>query len=145
VTVIDATSGQIVATLPVANVHEMSFSSLGSFLQTWERAGKDENGDATKNLKIWALKKGISEPELVGKFVAKSISSRLHYTPDENYCILKVTNELAIYESSDLGVVWNKVRAEGVMDFAISPGKKFAIGVFIPERKVNGHIFAMND
>ena len=48
-----------------------------------------------------------------------------------------VTNEVQFYESGDLGTVWNKLRAEGVADFAISPGNNHSVAVFIPERKVN--------
>ncbi|KAH0548650.1 hypothetical protein GP486_007806 [Trichoglossum hirsutum] len=52
-----------------------------------------------------------------------------------------VNNEVHFYESGDLGTVWNKLRVEGVVDFALSPGKSHSIAVFIPERKVNLELF----
>jgi translation initiation factor 2A len=58
------------------------------------------------------------------------------YTHDEQYCARVVTNEVQFYRSGDLGTVWNKLRVEGVSDFAISPGDNHSIAVFIPERKV---------
>jgi uncharacterized protein with WD repeat len=76
---------------------------------------------------------------VVGKFVQKSLSqsgSLLQYTSDEKYCARVVTNEVQIYESGNLGTVWNKLHVEGVADFALSPGKQHSVAVFIPERKV---------
>jgi translation initiation factor 2A len=109
---------------------------------TWQRPSKDDNGDATKNLKVWlvidnkAISEGV-EKETVGKFVQKSQTGwNLQYTFDEKFCARVVTNEVQIYESHDLGKVWNKLRVEGVTEFAISPGEHHSIAVFIPERKV---------
>ena len=48
-----------------------------------------------------------------------------------------VTNEVQFYRSGDLGTVWNKLRIEGVSDFAVSPGKNHSVAVFVPERKVS--------
>jgi translation initiation factor 2A len=73
----------------------------------------------------------------VGKFVQKSQTGwNLQYTHDEKYCARVVTNEVQFYESDDLGTVWNKLRVEGVADFAVSPGKTNSVAVFVPERKV---------
>jgi translation initiation factor 2A len=59
----------------------------------------------------------------------------LQYTSDEKYCARVVTNEVQFYESSDLKTVWNKLRVEGVTDFAVAPGKTHSVAVFVPERK----------
>lgn len=73
----------------------------------------------------------------MGRFVQKSQTGwNLQYTFDERYCARVVTNEIQFYESQDLGTVWNKLRVEGVSDFAVSPGKNHSIAVFVPERKV---------
>src|SRR5207245_4191090 len=68
----------------------------------------------------------------------------LQYTHDEKYCARVVTNEVHFYESDDLGTVWNKLRVEGVADFAISPGKTNSVAVFVPERKVLHSILDSN-
>jgi translation initiation factor 2A len=140
VTVIAASGGNVVAHLPIPNVYELGFSPRGSYLITWERPSKDEAGDAVKNLKVWRTVENVAEGaerQVVGKFVQRSQTGwNLQYTFDEKYCARTVTNEVQFYESGNLGTVWNKLRAEGVTDFQISPGQNHSIAVFIPERKV---------
>ena len=50
VTVVDASVGHVITTLPTPNVYELGFSPRGSYIITWERPSKDEAGDAVKNL-----------------------------------------------------------------------------------------------
>ena len=52
-TIVDASVGHIVSTIAAENVFELGFSPLGTYVITWQRTSKDENGDATKNLKVW--------------------------------------------------------------------------------------------
>ena len=136
--------GHIITFLHAQNVYEIGFSPLGTFIITWQRPAKDEKGDAVRNLKVWRVMEG-DEPgddddqhDIVGHFVQKSQTGwNLQYTFDERYCARVVTNEIQFYESGDLGTVWNKLRVEGVSDFAVSPGENHSIAVFIPERKVS--------
>lgn len=95
-----------------------------------------------KNLKVWlvidekALAEGVDKAP-IARFVQKSQTGwNLQYTYDEAFCARVVTNEIQIYKSHDLTTVWNKIRVEGVTDFAVSPGKNHTIAVFVPERKV---------
>lgn len=124
---------------------------MGTYVITWQRPSKDEAGDALKNLKVWRVVEDTAngnetEKEMVGKFVQKSQTGwNLQYTFDERFCARIVTNEVQIYESQDLTKVWNKLRVEGVADFAISPGENHSIAVFIPERKVRGDIALRED
>lgn len=140
VTVASASDGKVIVTIPILNVYELGFSPLGTFLVTWERPGKDENGDATKNLKIWrTVEEGVQGPDRqpLGGYVQKSAGGwNIQYTADEKYCARVVTNEVQFYESHDLRTVWNKLRIEGVTDFALSPGQTHSVAVFVPERKV---------
>jgi len=140
VTVVETASGQIVTVLPLSNVLELGFSPRGTFLITWERPGKDENGDANKNLNVWHAMPHESEADAkvpLGSFVQKSQGGwNLQYTSDEQFCARMVTNEIHLFQSHDLGTVWNKVRVEGVADFALAPGSSHSVAVFIPERKV---------
>ena len=141
-TVIDPSVGHVIASLPAQNVYELGFSPLGTFIITWQRPSKDDNGDAVKNLKVWRVvdggaDAGEDEHNVVGRFVQKSQTGwNLQYTYDEKYCARVVTNEVQLYQSGDLATVWNKLRIEGVTDFAVSPGENHSIAVFIPERKV---------
>lgn len=139
---IDAAEGSIVTTLPADNVFELGFSPLGTYMITWQRPTKDEEGNAVKNLKVWrtldeqAGAEGQRTP--VGQYVQKSQTGwNLQYTADEQFCARTVTNEIQFYQSHDLGTVWNKLRVEGVADFALSPGLEVSVAAFVPERKVS--------
>lgn len=140
VTVVDASVGHVVTELPAENVYELGFSHAGTYIITWQRPTKDEDGNATKNLKVWRTiddNAGESgERDVVGKFVQKNQTGwNLQYTSDEEFCARCVNNEIQFYESKDLGTVWNKLRVEGVTDFALAPGKTHSVAVFTPERK----------
>ena len=135
--------GHVITTLPAQNVYELGFSPRGTYIITWQRPSKDDNGDAVKNLKVWSVVEeggadsGEDEQNVVGRYVQKSQTGwNLQYTFDERYCARVVTNEVQFYKSDDLGTVWNKLRVEGVTDFAVSPGENHSIAVFVPERKV---------
>ena len=144
VTVVDASVGHVITRLAAQNVYELAFSPKGTFIITWQRPSKDDNGDAVKNLKVWRVIEDTGgndtaddEHNIVGKFVQKSQTGwNFQYTYDETYCARVVTNEVQLYESANLSTVWNKLRVEGVTDFAVSPGKNHSIATFIPERKV---------
>lgn len=119
----------------------MGFSPLGTYIITWQRPGKDEDGNATKNLKVWHTVPGsgenAQERTVVGEYVQKNQTGwNLQYTSDEAFCARVVTNEVQFYQSNDLKTPWNKLRVEGVTDFAVSPGKNHSVAVFVPERKV---------
>ncbi|OQE37156.1 hypothetical protein PENCOP_c010G08559 [Penicillium coprophilum] len=136
VTIIDPSVGLVVGTIPAENVFELGFSPLGTYVITWQRTSKDENGDAVKNLKVWRAIEDGDNHSVVGSFVQKSQTGwNLQYTSDEKLCARTVTNEVQFYQSDNLSTVWNKLRVEGVADFALSPGQTQSIAVFIPERK----------
>ncbi|KAG6216966.1 hypothetical protein E4U34_004819 [Claviceps purpurea] len=140
VTVVDTSAGSVVLVLPLVNVYELGFSPCGTFVITWERPGKDEAGDATKNLKVWrTVEEGIAggDKQPIGRYVQKQQGGwNLQYTADEKYCARLVTNEVQFFESHDLVTVWNKLRVEGAASFALAPGSQnHAVAVFIPEKK----------
>lgn len=150
VTVVDAFVGHTITTLPADNVFELGFSPFGTYIITWQRSSKDENGDAVKNLKVWKTIDDDAgeggERKVVGQFVQRNQTGwNLQYTSDEKYAARLVTNEVQFYESGDLKTVWNKLRAEGVMDFAIAPGKTHSVAVFVPERKVGADAILENE
>ncbi|KAI0545928.1 translation initiation factor eIF-2A [Xylaria curta] len=139
VCIVDASLGHVVTTILVPNVFDVAFSPRGTYLSTWERPAKDENGDATKNLKIWRTIENLPddvEKQPIGRFVQKSQTGwNLQYTADERYCARLVTNEVQFYSSDDLTTVSTKLRVEGVADFAVAPGQNYNVAVFVPERK----------
>jgi translation initiation factor 2A len=139
VSVIDASVGHLITTLPAANVYELGFSPLGTYIITWQRPSKDEEGNTTQNLKVWKTIDDTAQPgerSVVGQFVQRSQTGwNLQYTSDELYCARVVTNQVQFYESGNLRQVWNKIILDGVSDFAVSPGKNHSVAVFVPERK----------
>jgi translation initiation factor 2A len=123
-------------------VFELGFSPLGTYIITWQRPTKDEDGNAIKNLKVWRTVVDDTEQgqerTVLGEYVQKNQTGwNLQYTTDEKFCARSVTNEVQFYESGDLKTVWNKLRVEGVTTFAVSPGKTHSVAVFVPERKVS--------
>ncbi|OAQ96527.1 hypothetical protein LLEC1_03088 [Akanthomyces lecanii] len=128
-------------TKPEGNLRCCAYSPCGRYFG-WAspEAVNDENGDATKNLKVWrTVEDGVAavDKQPIGRFVQKQQGSwNLQYTADEKYCARLVTNEVQFYESHDLVTVWNKLRVEGAANFALAPGSKnHAVAVFVPERK----------
>lgn len=127
-----AETGKVHTTLPADNVHELGFSPQGSYVITWQRPTKQEDGSTSKNLKVWRT----DTAEHVVEFVQKSQTGwNLQYTHDEKYCARAVTNEIQFYESAKMDTVWGHLRVEGVSDFSLSPGKNYSIAAFVPERK----------
>ncbi|KAF3053508.1 hypothetical protein E8E11_010926 [Didymella keratinophila] len=139
VSVIDASNGNLVSTVPAVNVFQLGFSPLGTYIITWQLPSKDEEGNSKKNLKVWkTLPNEVegAERAVVGEYVQKSQTGwNLQYSPDEKFCARCVTNEVQFFQSEDLRNPWNKLRVEGVTDFALSPGKNHSVAVFVPERK----------
>lgn len=140
VSVIDASVGHVITTLPTPNVYELGFSPLGTYLITWQRPSKDEDGNAVKNLRVWKTLSDEAEDDgsraVIGEYVQKNQSGwNLQYTSDEKYCARVVTNEVQFFQSSDLRNPWNKLRVEGVTDMMLAPGKNHSVAVFVPERK----------
>lgn len=138
VSVVDASDGHVITTLPTPNVFELGFSPLGTFIITWQRPTQEEDGNATKNLKVWRTVSDEPDHErsVVGEYVQKNQTGwNLQYTSDEKFCARVVTNEVQFYQSGDLRAPWNRLRVEGVTDFALSPGKNHSVAVFVPERK----------
>lgn len=140
VTVVNPSTGQVILTLPLTNVYELAFSPRGTFVITWERPSKDENGDATKNLKVWrVVEDGVAgeDKQPLGRFVQKQQGGwNLQYTADEKLCARLVSNEVQFHESHDLITVWNKLRVEGATNYSLAPSvQNQSVAVFIPERK----------
>ncbi len=53
-----ASSSQVKLDLPAAKVVDLQFSPRGTYLSTWERPAKLEDGSMARNLKIWNSNSG---------------------------------------------------------------------------------------
>ena len=51
--------------LPIARAIELAFSPRGTFLMTWERPVKSENGGWSHNLRVWDAQSGAQVAEFL--------------------------------------------------------------------------------
>ncbi|OBZ80975.1 Eukaryotic translation initiation factor 2A, partial [Choanephora cucurbitarum] len=130
--VFDANSMEQLCVIEKANVIDFWLSPQGSYLATWERPSKAENGAANNNLIIWDAKTGQD----IAAFVQKAQNNwNFQWTDDEKYCARMVTNEVQFWESKNIGkAVWARLKHEGMVQFSLSPGKSPAVAIFIPEK-----------
>ncbi|KAI8379014.1 eukaryotic translation initiation factor eIF2A-domain-containing protein [Blakeslea trispora] len=130
--VFDASSMEQLCVIDKANIIDFWLSPQGSYLATWERPSKAENGAANNNLIIWDAKTG----QEVASFVQKAQNNwNFQWTDDEKYCARMVTNEVQFWESKNIGkAVWTRLKHEGMVQFSLSPGKAPAVAIFIPEK-----------
>lgn len=132
VEIIETKTGTHLQSLPVTNCLEIGFSPNGTYIVTWERFVKLENGEGSKNLRVWTV-----SGEETCAFTQKSQTGwNLQYTNDEALCARVVTNEVQFFDPSNMsGGTVHRLRMEGVAEFALSPGKNRAVAVFVPEKR----------
>ncbi|KAL9542915.1 hypothetical protein MBANPS3_008364 [Mucor bainieri] len=132
VKVFDASTMDKLCEIERANVIDFWLSPQGSYLATWERPTKLENGAGSNNLVIWDTKTG----QEIAAFSQKAQNNwNFQWTDDEKYCARMVTGEVQFWESKNIGKsVWARLKLEGVAQFSLSPGKAPAVAVFIPEK-----------
>ncbi|KAI9484039.1 MAG: eukaryotic translation initiation factor eIF2A-domain-containing protein [Benjaminiella poitrasii] len=130
--VFDAATFNQLCEVERSNVIDFWLSPQGSYLATWERPTKLENGAGNNNLTIWDTKTG----EEIAAFSQKAQNNwNFQWTDDEKYCARMVTSEIQFWESKNVGkAVWARLKLEGISRFSLSPGKAPAVAVFVPEK-----------
>ncbi|KAE8231294.1 hypothetical protein CF326_g3693 [Tilletia indica] len=130
----EASTSTVKRDLPAEKVIALQFSPKGSYLSTFERPIKLEDGTGTKNLKIWNTQTG----EVIASFERKTQDGCFfQFTSDEKYCVRQVSTELQIYEADDVsgkGIV-GRLKMEGMSTFMLGPGDKPSVAVFCGEKK----------
>lgn len=129
-----AESAQLVQELPIPNVNELNFSPRGTYLSTWERPTKLEDGAQHKNLRIFSVSTG---EELIS-FTQKSLEGwDLQYTISESHAVRLVSQEVQVFRPAEWskGIV-DKLKVEGATGITLSPGLNPSVAVFVPEKKV---------
>ncbi|KAA1475845.1 translation initiation factor eIF-2A [Dentipellis sp. KUC8613] len=119
--------------LALPNVVELNFSPRGTYLSTWERPVKLEDGAQHKNLRIFSASTG---EELIA-FSAKSQEGwDLQYTITESHAVRLVGQEIQVFHPAEWGKsVVDKLKVEGASSVTLSPGLNPSVAVFIPEKK----------
>ncbi|KAG5636343.1 hypothetical protein H0H81_008366 [Sphagnurus paluster] len=133
VRIYQAEGAQLLQELPLANIIELRFSPRGTYISTWERPVKLEDGTQHKNLRIFSASTG---EELVA-FSQKSLEGwDVQYTISESHAIRLVSSEIQVYRPAEWskGIV-DKLKVEGATSVSLSPGLNPSIAVFVAEKK----------
>ncbi|KDQ59846.1 hypothetical protein JAAARDRAFT_126728 [Jaapia argillacea MUCL 33604] len=133
VRIYQAQGATLLKELPVPNVIEIGFSPRGTYLSTWERPQKLDDGAQHKNLRIFSVSTG---EELVA-FTQKSQEGwNLQYTISESHAVRLVGQEIQVFRPAEWskGVV-DKLKVEGATSVTLSPGLNPSIAVFVAEKK----------
>ncbi|CEL54542.1 Eukaryotic translation initiation factor 2A OS=Schizosaccharomyces pombe (strain 972 / ATCC 24843) GN=SPBC4B4,04 PE=3 SV=1 [Rhizoctonia solani AG-1 IB] len=132
--IVDAGTFKVVQTIEVPNIIELSFSPLATFLQTWERPQKLEEGAQHKNLRIWRAEGGAE----LTSFTQKGQEGwALQFTASESHALRVVGQDVQVFSPAEWenGVV-DKLRVEGITSVSISPAAQNpSLAVFIGEKK----------
>lgn len=132
--IFQAEGAQLLLDLPIPNVADLKFSPRGTYLSTWERPVKLEDGSQHKNLRVFSSSTG---EELVAFTQKGQDGWDLQYTISESHAIRLVGPEIQVFRPSEWskGVV-DKLKVEGATSVSLSPGLNPSVAVFVAEKKV---------
>ena len=134
VRIYQAESAQLLQELSVPNVVDINFSPRGTYMSTWERPVKLEDGAQHKNLRVFSVSTG---EELIA-FTQKSQEGwDLQYTISESHAIRLVSQDIQVFRPAEwsAGVV-DRLKVEGAASVTLSLGLNPSVAVFVPEKKV---------
>lgn len=135
---------KLIRTIPVKNALEIDFSPQGTYLASWIRPFKLEDGAQHKNLQIWSTAPSASDDEVqeVASFTQKLQEGwKLQFTEDESCALRGIQNEIHILDPAKNFALTDKLRIENLANFSLSPGKNPSVAVFVPEKKVSSSAF----
>jgi translation initiation factor 2A len=130
-----AEGAQLLQELQLPNIVELKFSPRGTYLSTWERPVKLEDGSQHKNLRVFSVSTG---EELIAFSQKSQEGWDLQYTISESHAIRLVNQEIQVYRPSEWskGIV-DKLKVEGATSISLSPGLNPSVAVFVAEKKVH--------
>lgn len=135
VTIVNPDDGNTLKKLELKDVFDLAFSPNGSYLSTWEKPVKGEDGNFQNNVKIWDIKNAT----VIGTYCAKDQSGwKPDFTADEKVIARIFKNEVRFFEVTDsvnFSKIWSTLKLDGVSNFKLSPGKNATIATFVPEQK----------
>ncbi|KAJ2976294.1 hypothetical protein NUW54_g11588 [Trametes sanguinea] len=105
----------------------------GTYLSTWERPVKLEDGSQHKNLRVFSVSTG---EELVAFSQKSQEGWELQFTISESHAVRLVGQEIQVFRPVEWskGVV-DKLKVEGATTVTLSPGLNPSVAVFIAEKK----------
>ncbi|KDQ18700.1 hypothetical protein BOTBODRAFT_29077 [Botryobasidium botryosum FD-172 SS1] len=131
--ILQAETCQVIRELAISSALELNFSPLGTYLSTWERPVKLEDGAQHKNHRVWSVETG---EEVLSVTQKAQEGWDLQYTPTESHAVRVVGPEIQVYDPSNWSKgVADKLKVEGLSMVSLSPGKNPSIAVFVGEKK----------
>ncbi|KAJ2928491.1 hypothetical protein H1R20_g8590, partial [Candolleomyces eurysporus] len=133
VRIFQAEGAQLLQELTLPNIVELDFSPRGTYLSTWERHTKLEDGSQHKNLRVFSVSTG---EELISFTQKAQDGWQIQYTISESHAIRLVSSEVQVFRPSEWskGIV-DKLKVEGATSVALSPGLNPSVAVFVAEKK----------
>ncbi|TRM57853.1 eukaryotic translation initiation factor eIF2A-domain-containing protein [Schizophyllum amplum] len=133
VRIFQAENAQLLQELALPNIVELNFSPRGTYLSTWERPVKLDDGSQHKNHRVFSVSTG----EELTSFSQRSQEGwDMQYTISESHAIRLVGPEIQVFRPSEWskGIV-DKLRVEGATSVTLSPGLNPSVAVFVAEKK----------
>ncbi|KZV79314.1 translation initiation factor eIF-2A [Exidia glandulosa HHB12029] len=129
--ILNADSLEVVQELDAPNVVDFNFSPLATFISTWERPTKLEDGAQHKNLRIWSVATG----QQVTGFTSKGTESwDVQYTANESHAVRAVSGDVQAFSPANDWQLFGKARVENCTSVSVSPGKNPSVAVFVAEK-----------
>ncbi|KAF9481305.1 translation initiation factor eIF-2A [Pholiota conissans] len=133
VRIYQAEGAKLLQELQLPNIVDFNFSPRGTYLSTWERPVKLEDGAQHKNLRVFSVSTG---EELIAFSQKSQEGWDLQYTISESHAIRLVSSEIQVFRPAEWnkGVV-DKLKVEGATAVTLSPGLNPSVAVFVAEKK----------
>ncbi|KAK7040360.1 hypothetical protein VNI00_009830 [Paramarasmius palmivorus] len=133
VRIFQAEGAQLLQELTIPNIIEFNFSPRGTYISTWERPLKLEDGSQHKNLRVFSVSTG---EELIALSQKSQEGWDLQYTISESHAVRLVGQEIQVFRPAEWGKgVIDKLKVEGATAITLSPGLNPSVAVFVPEKK----------
>ncbi|KAI0296802.1 eukaryotic translation initiation factor eIF2A-domain-containing protein [Russula brevipes] len=128
-----AETGHLLQELAIPNVVELRFSPRGTYLSSWERHIKIEDGVQHKNLRIFSVSTG---EELISFSQKYQDSWDVQYTISESHAIRLVGSDIHVFNPAEWGKgIVDRLKVEGASTVTLSPGLNPSVAIFVPEKK----------
>ncbi|KAI6037801.1 eukaryotic translation initiation factor eIF2A-domain-containing protein [Pisolithus marmoratus] len=133
VRIFQAENATLVQELNIPNVVELNFSPRGTYISTWERPVKLEDGTQHKNLRVFSVSTG---EELIAFSQKSQENWDIQYTVSESHAVRLVAQEIQVFKPAEWskGII-DKLRVENAAMISVSPGLNPSIAVFVAEKK----------
>ncbi|KAH7908360.1 eukaryotic translation initiation factor eIF2A-domain-containing protein [Hygrophoropsis aurantiaca] len=128
-----AEGAQLMQELAIPNIIELKFSPRGTYISTWERPVKLEDGAQHKNLRVFSVSTG---EELISFSQKSQEGWDLQYTISESHAIRLVSQEIQVFRPAEWSKgIADKLKVEGASMISLSPGLNPSLAVFVAEKK----------